>query len=114
MADSQKRPAEDNPLFDEQPRGIADNEDFEELDDLDDDLEDEDIDNPLGREDQPPSEAPPPEGERGFTGEVGSEGGSAGDIEVERRRTLRGSEATATAETDDAATLRDRRKGRGY
>jgi hypothetical protein len=114
MADRQNREDEDNPLFDEAPRGVADNEDFEEVDDLDEELEDEDLDDPKGRaidEDEPSP------GERGYTGEVGSEGGSRGDIEVDRNRpgTLGGSEATSTiSHADDEAGFGDRQKGPGY
>ena len=112
MADPQRRPDEDNPLFDEGPRGVADNEDFEEVEELDEDIEDEDIDNPLGKEDQPPSEEAPPRGGRGFTGEVGSEGGSGGEMEVkrDRRRALRGSEATTTAATGEDTSFHHRRR----
>lgn len=119
MANQPDRPDEDSPLFDEQPRGLADNEDFEEVEDLDDEeeLEDEDLDEPLGSEDRPGHEDEPSPGERGFTGEVGSEGGSGGDMEVDRNRpgSLGGSEATTTiSDSDDDAGFADRRKGSGY
>ena len=117
MANPNDRPDEDNPLFDEEPRGVADNEDFAESQDLDEDLDEEDPNDPRGSERGPAGEDEPSPGERGFTGEVGSEGGSRGDIEVERNRpgSLHGSESTSIISgADDDAGFDDRRKGPGY
>jgi hypothetical protein len=86
-------------------RGIAESdEDFDEEDELDEEEEDEDLDSPRGAGD-----------DRSFTSEVGSEGGSQGDMETERRkpRIMRGSEATTTARTDERTTFHDREAGGG-
>lgn len=91
---------------DEQERGIGDDEEeeFDDTDDLDEeDEEDEDLDPPRGIGE-----------DRGFSSEIGSEGGSQGDMEVERRsRVMRGSEATTTAMTDQDRGFHDRHAGGG-
>lgn len=92
---------EDLDDLDEQERGIGESdEDFDDEDDSDE----EDLDTPRGIPD-----------DRSFTSEIGSEGGSQGDMEVERRkpRVMRGSEATTTAETDRRTSADDRHAGGG-
>lgn len=91
-------------------RGIGESEDEFDDDDEDGDEdeeeedEDEDLDSPRGVAD-----------DRSFTSEIGSEGGSQGDIETERKpRVMRGSEAGTTAETgDERAAFHDRQAGSG-
>jgi hypothetical protein len=91
---------------DESERGIAEDEDeFEDTDELDEDEEeDEDLDaeKDIGED-------------RSFTSEIGSEGGSQGDMEADRRkpRVMRGSEATTTARTDERPRFDDRHAGGG-
>ena len=104
-----QRPEDEEPLFDEQERerGSAD----EEFEDADEDLdeEDESEDEDLSVERDLISDA-------GYTGEIGSEGGSRGDVEVERKRprVMRGSESTTTGTPDQDSTFRDRKSGPGY
>ncbi len=89
-------------------RGIGESD--EDFDDDDDELreeeeeEDEDLDAPRGIAD-----------DRSFTAEIGSEGGSQGDTEADRRkpRVMRGSEATTTARTDEQTGFDDRKAGGG-
>jgi hypothetical protein len=86
-----------------------DEEDFDDTEDLDE--EDEEDDTDLGKNvlDQERGAAPG----RGLTAEIGSEGGSAGSIEVERepdRRTHAG-EATTTGGQPAEETRFDRRRG---
>ncbi len=84
-------------------RGVGDSEDeFDDDDEVDED--DENEDSPRGVGD-----------DRSFTSEIGSEGGSQGDLEAERRRprVTRGSEAGTTAETDELEAFHERRAGGG-
>jgi hypothetical protein len=87
-------------------RGVGESDDdFEDEDELEDvDEDDEDLDAPRGIGD-----------DRSFTSEIGSEGGSQGDMESDRRkpRVMRGSEATTTARTDERREFDDRRAGGG-
>ncbi len=78
-------------MDDDDLRGSSDegDDEFEEDDDIegeDDDLDEDIVDEEASGED------------RSFTGEIGSEGGSAGDMELRRPRAgaVRGSEATET------------------
>lgn len=83
---------------DEGERGIAeDEEEFEDGDEVDEE-EEEDIGE-----------------DRSFTSEIGSEGGSQGDMEAGRPkpRVMRGSEATTTAHTDERPRFDDRHEGGG-
>lgn len=108
MADpTRRRPDEEE--FDvpeeERERGVAEEDDeFEDTEDLDEEEDEEDIDSPKGMT-----------SDRGFTSEVGSEGGSQGDLETRRRkpRVMQGSEATTTAEADRRSDRHDRRAGGG-
>jgi len=101
------RPEDENPLPDEQERGSAE----EELDDAEEEFdEEEDADEEdLSVERDLISDAT-------FTGEVGSEGGSDGDVEVERKRprVTRGSESTTTGVPETDSTFRDRKSGPGF
>jgi hypothetical protein len=108
MADEKRRSADEEEFEvpeDESERGIADDEEeFEDTDELDEDEEDEeDLEEKGIAED------------RGFTSEIGSEGGSQGDLEVERRkpRVMQGSEASTTARTDETPRFDDRHAGGG-
>ncbi|RPJ63257.1 MAG: hypothetical protein EHM24_24665 [Acidobacteria bacterium] len=108
MADNRNiRPEDEEPLRDEPERGSAD----EEFEDAEEDLDEEDDadDEDLNVERDLISDV-------GFTSEVGSEGGSRGDVEVERKRprVMRGSESTTTGEPDQDPTFRDRKSGPGY
>src|SRR5512146_2431584 len=88
----------------------TDDEAFEDTEDLDEDEEADDLDEDI-RDEEASAGAP----DRSHTSEVGSEGGSPGDIEVERdRRPLtRGSEATTTARPKRETTFNDRPAGKG-
>jgi hypothetical protein len=108
MADETRRTADEEEFEvpeDESERGIAEDEDeFEDTDELDDDEDedDEDLKADEGlRED------------RTFTSEIGSEGGSQGDMEAERQkpRVMRGSEASTTARTVEQPRFDDRHAG---
>lgn len=87
-------------------RGVGESDDdFDDEDELDEEEEeDEDLESPRGTSE-----------DRSFTSEIGSEGGSQGDMEAERRkpRVMRGSEATTTARTDEQTGFDDRRAGGG-
>ena len=100
---------EEEPLANEQERGVSDEEFEDAEEDLDEDEEEESEDDDLnvGRD---------LAGDAAFTGEVGSEGGSRGDVEVERQRprVMRGSESTTTGTPDEDTTFRDRKSGPGY
>jgi hypothetical protein len=100
--------------FDDEPldrgsesQGRADLEDeaFDEEEDFEDEEEelDEDLDTERGAMD------------RNFTAEIGSEGGSQGDLEKEQRRphVTRGSEASSTALPADVPSFHDRHAGGG-
>jgi len=104
-----QHPEDEDPLFEEQERGSAheESEDAHEDEDQDEDQEEDDQDLNAERD---------LIGDVGFTGEVGSEGGSGGDVEVERRRprVVRGSESTTTGTPDEGITFKDRKSGPGY
>lgn len=101
-----QRRDDEEPLADEQERGRAD-DDFEDPDDIDEDEEADDED--LEAERDLISDAT-------YTGEIGSEGGSRGDVEVERKRprVMQGSESTTTGTPDQGGDFRDRKSGPGY
>ena len=101
-----RRPEDEDPLLDEQESGSADEEFNETEEDME---EDEEEDEDLDVERDLISDAD-------FTGEVGSEGGSRGDVEVERRRprVMRDSESTTTGTPDTESRFRDRKSGPGY
>jgi len=108
MAENRSQfPDDEEPLIDEKERGSAD----EEFEDAEEDLDEEEDadDDDLNVERNLISDV-------GFTGEVGSEGGSRGDVEVERKRprVMRGSESTTTGTPDQDSTFRDRKSGPGY
>lgn len=108
MPDDTRRTADDEEFEvpeDESERGIAeDEEEFDDSDELDEDEDDEDLETEQGMGE-----------DRSFTSEIGSEGGSQGDLEAERRtpRVMRGSEATSTARTDERPAFNDRHAGGG-
>jgi hypothetical protein len=87
-----RRPRNEDPsdLIDDEVRDISEDndaevEDVEEIDAEDEDLDDDLVDTEASGE------------ERHFTSEIGSEGGSAGDLERPQRPGIaRGSEATET------------------
>ena len=117
MAHHDRHPADEAELdrdereISEEPRG-GDEEEFDE-----DELDDEDFDEgDVGDEDIRAREAFST-GER-FTDEVGSEGGSQGDLEVAsgRGQPLSGSEADTTGRPArrDRLSFEDRQKGPGY
>jgi hypothetical protein len=111
MPDEKRRRPDDEEFEvpeDESERGIAEDEDeFEDADELDDEEEED--------EDEDPDAEKGVGEDRGFTAEVGSEGGSQGDLEAKRRkpRVMRGSEATTTAKTDEEPRFDDRHAGGG-
>ncbi len=89
-------------MDDEDLRGSSDDE-FEEDDDIegeDDDLDEDIVDEEASG------------GDRSFTHELGSEGGSAGDLELRRARAgvVRGSEATETGRPSADAFEAENRK----
>jgi hypothetical protein len=106
MVDKTNRPGADEEFHvpeEERERGIADDDDeeFEDTEELDEEDQDDDEVKGLARE-------------RGFTGEIGSEGGSRGDLETERqKRVMRGSEATTTARIVEQRRFSDRHAGGG-
>ncbi len=80
-----------------------DDEQFEDIESEDEDLDEDVIDEEAAGQDQH------------FTAEIGSEGGSAGDLEERRAQSgvARGSEATETGQpSSDVWQTRDRRAGR--
>jgi hypothetical protein len=80
-----------------------DDEQFEDVDTEDEDLDEDVIDEEASGQDHH------------FTAEIGSEGGSTGDLEERRAQSgiVRGSEATETGRpSSDAWETRDRRAGR--
>ena len=105
--DRNQRPKDEDPLLDEKERGSGD----EEFEDAEEDLDEEEDadDDDLTVERDLVSDV-------GFTGEVGSEGGSRGDVEEERKRprVMRGSESTTPGTPDQDSTFRDRKSGPGY
>ncbi|HSK10611.1 MAG TPA: hypothetical protein VK911_13610 [Vicinamibacterales bacterium] len=108
MGDYGRHPADDEE-FEDQPRG-ADEDEFEDVDADEEDLDEaEPGDEDIRAEDTTTTD-------RRFTAEVGSEGGSGGDIEVARDRPapLTGSEATTTGKPDHNPSFPDRQKGPGY
>ena len=118
MAHHDRHPADETELdrdereMPEEPRG-ADEEEFEDAEFEDEDLDDEDT----GDEDIRAGD--PMATDRRFTGEIGSEGGSPGDVEVasDRPSPLTGSEAGTTgrrADDDNQPSFPDRQKGPGY
>lgn len=105
MAERTRRPADEQDLDvpeEDSERGIAEEED--EFDEDAEEDEDEDDEMDLPRESGAAKE---------FTAEIGSEGGSAGDLESSRRqpRVMRGSEATTTAGLDEERRFDDRHAG---
>ena len=91
-------------LIDEDVTDTEENdEEFEDIDTEDEDLDEDVIDEEASGQD------------RHFTAEIGSEGGSPGDLEERRAQSgiVRGSEATETGQPSSAAwKTRDRRAGR--
>lgn len=107
MAEQRNQGTEDEePLIDDRERGVGDDE-FEDAEDEDEEEEIDDEDLNVGGDWI---------GDAEFTGEVGSEGGSRGDVEVERKnpRVLSGSESTTTGTADQSSSFRDRKSGPGY
>jgi hypothetical protein len=108
MAEKNNRPPDEEEFDvpeDDRERGIADEEEeFEDTEEDEEEGDEEDLDLPrdLGQS-------------RGFTSEIGSEGGSQGDLEETRRhpRVMRGSEATTTARVDERPGFDDRHAGGG-
>ncbi len=92
-------------IGDDSERGVGEDED---------DFEDEEADE-SDEEDEDDLDAEGVVEDRGFTAEIGSEGGSHGDIETGRRRpgVMEGSEATTTANPDARPGFDDRRAGGG-
>ncbi len=83
--------------------GENNDEEFEDVDTEDEDLDEDEIDEEASGQD------------RHFTAEMGSEGGSTGDLQERRAQSgiIRGSEATETGRpSSNAWKTRDRRAGR--
>ena len=97
---------EDVDDLDEQERGIGESdEDLDDEDEVEDEEDEDDLDSPRGAVAD----------DRGFTSEIGSEGGSPGERETDRRRprVMRGSEATSTVWTNPRTSFDDRHAGGG-
>jgi|WetSurMetagenome_2_1015567.scaffolds.fasta_scaffold87912_1 hypothetical protein len=108
-ADETSRTDEDEEFEDEgaQERGVGETGDeFDDDEDLDEENEEDEDENLASAA---------IETDRQATAEIGSEGGSQGDLEAERRtpRVMRGSEATTTGVADERDDLVDRRAGGG-
>lgn len=124
MADKTRRGIEDEEFVDvDSPRDIVEEEESGPGDDSErgiaedeDEFEDEDEDTDEDEEDEEDDlEARGITSDRDFTAEIGSEGGSDGDMETERPHpgVLGGSEATTTARPDARPGFGDRQAGGG-
>ncbi len=87
--------------------GEEEDEEYEEVDSEDEDDSDEDMDEDILDEEQAMPE------DRDFTAEIGSEGGSRGDLQMARNKAgiARGSEATETGRPSPDSRHRERRPG---
>ncbi len=104
--DRKPRNEEQRDLDEQDVRDVGEDEDDDEFEDIE--SEDEDLDEDVIDEEAAGQD-------RAFTAEIGSEGGSAGDLEERRAQSgiARGSEATETGRPSSRVSeLRDRRTGR--
>ncbi len=95
---------------DEEPirdRTDEEDEEYEDVDTEDEDESDEEMDEDVIDEEQAMPE------DRDFTAEIGSEGGSPGDLQTARRQAgvARGSEATETGRPGGGSRREERRPG---